>query len=98
MPDGQHAIGRRQGVMSNPFYRAERCRDLANKCRAIAALCTHSTEIRAHYSRMAQHYSSLAEAEELGMLAYGPAFGPPSHLRRADGPNLSKPPAHVLTQ
>jgi len=47
---------------------------------------------------MAQHYSSLAEAEELGMLAYGPAFGPPSHLRRADGPNLSKPPAHVLTQ
>jgi hypothetical protein len=57
--------------MSNPLYRAERCRDLANEYRAIAALCTPSTEIRAHYSRMAQHYSSLAEAEELGMLAFG---------------------------
>ena len=26
--------------MSNPLYRAERCRDLAEECRAIAALCT----------------------------------------------------------
>jgi hypothetical protein len=58
------------GIMSNPLYRAERCRGLAEECRAIAALCTPSTEIRAHYSRMAQHYSSLAEAEELGTLAY----------------------------
>jgi hypothetical protein len=57
--------------MSNPLYRAELCRDLANECRAIAALRTPSSEIRADYSRMAQHYSSLAEAEELGMLAYG---------------------------
>ena len=57
--------------MSNPLYRAERCRDLSEECRAIVALCTPSTEIRAHYSRTALHYSSLAEAEELGMLAYG---------------------------
>ena len=57
--------------MSNPLYRAQRYRDLADECRAIAALCAPSTEIRAHYSRMAQHYGSLAEAEELGTLAYG---------------------------
>jgi hypothetical protein len=25
--------------MSNPLYRAERCRDLAEECRAIAAVC-----------------------------------------------------------
>jgi DICT domain-containing protein len=56
--------------MSNPLYRAERYRNLAEECHAIAALCTPSTEIRAHYSRMVQHYSSLADAEELGMLAY----------------------------
>jgi hypothetical protein len=52
--------------MSNPFYRAQRCRDLAEECRAIAALCAPSTEMRTHYSRMSEHYSSLAEAEELG--------------------------------
>jgi hypothetical protein len=52
--------------MSNPLYRVELCRDLANECRAIAALCTPS-----HCSRMARHYSSLAEVEQLGMLAYG---------------------------
>jgi hypothetical protein len=56
--------------MSNPLYRAERCRDLAEECRAIAALCAPSTEMRIHYSRMSEHYSSLAEAEELGTLAY----------------------------
>jgi dihydrodipicolinate synthase/N-acetylneuraminate lyase len=60
-----------EGIMPNPLYRAQRCRDLAEECRAIAALCAPSTEIRAHYSRMAQHYGALAEAEELGILAYG---------------------------
>ena len=40
--------------MSNPFYRAERCRHLAEECRAIAAFCTPSTEMRTHYSRMAE--------------------------------------------
>jgi hypothetical protein len=44
---------------------------LAEECRAIAALCTPSTEMRTHYSRMSERYSSLAEAEDLGMLAYG---------------------------
>ncbi len=34
--------------MSNPLYRAERCRDLAEECRAIAALCAPSTEMRIH--------------------------------------------------
>jgi hypothetical protein len=58
------------GIMSNPLYRAERCRDLAEECRAIAALCAPSTEMRIHYSRMSEHYRSLAEAEELGTLAY----------------------------
>jgi hypothetical protein len=57
--------------MSIPSYRAEHCRALANDSLAMAALCAPSSEIRTHYSRMAQHYSSLAEAEELGMLAYG---------------------------
>jgi hypothetical protein len=57
--------------MSNPLYRAERCRDLAQECRAIAALCSPSTEMRTHYSRMSEHYGALAEAEELGSLAYG---------------------------
>jgi len=56
-------------IMSNPLYRAQRCRDLAQECRAIAALCAPSTEMQAHYSRMSEHYSSLAEAEEPGMLA-----------------------------
>ena len=51
--------------MSNPLYRAERCRDLAEECRAIAALCAPSTEMRIHYSRMSEHYSRLAEAEVL---------------------------------
>jgi len=72
---GRHAIGHRLflwgGIMSNSLYRAQRCRDLAEECRAIAALCTLSSEIRTHYSRMAQHYTSLAEAEELGIRAYG---------------------------
>jgi len=60
-----------EGIMSNPLYRAQRCRDLAEECRAIAALCFPSSEMRTHYSRMSEHYSSLAEAEELGLLAYG---------------------------
>jgi len=71
MPSGVLFFFFGEGMMSNPLYRAERCRDLAEECRAIAALCTPSTEMRAHYSRMSEHYSSLAEAEELGMLAYG---------------------------
>jgi hypothetical protein len=54
--------------MSNPLYRAERCRDSAEEGRAIAALCTPSTEMRTRYSRMAEHSSSLAEAEEPGAL------------------------------
>jgi dihydrodipicolinate synthase/N-acetylneuraminate lyase len=57
--------------MPNPLRRAQHCLDLAEECRAIAALCGPSIEVRAHYSRMAQHYDSLAQAEELGMLAYG---------------------------
>jgi hypothetical protein len=56
--------------MSNPLYRAEHCRDLAQECRAIV-LCAPSSEMRDHYSRMSAHYTTLAEAEELGMLAYG---------------------------
>ena len=75
LPAGRHVIGHRLffwgGIMSNPLYRAQRCRDLAEECRAIAVLCTPSAEMRTHYSRMSEHYSSLAEAEELGMLAYG---------------------------
>jgi hypothetical protein len=61
----------RAGIMSNPLYRAERCRDLAAECRAIAALCAPSTETQAHYSWMSEHYRKLAEAEELGALACG---------------------------
>jgi hypothetical protein len=55
-------------IMSNPSYRAERCRDLAEEYRAIAALCAASTEMRTHYLRMSDHYSRLADAEELGTL------------------------------
>jgi len=40
--------------MSNPLYRAQRCRHLAEECRAIAALCTPSTEMRTHYIRECQ--------------------------------------------
>jgi hypothetical protein len=52
--------------MSNPLYRAERCRDLANECRAIAALW-HSLNRNTSplNSRMAQHYSSLPPAPVL---------------------------------
>jgi hypothetical protein len=57
--------------MSNPLYRAQRCRDLAEECRTIAVLCTPSTEMRTHYWRMAEHYSSPAATEELGALACG---------------------------
>ena len=56
--------------MSSAFYRAERCRDLAEECRNVAALCT-STEMRRHYSLLSNRYSTLAETEELGALAYG---------------------------
>jgi hypothetical protein len=38
----------------NEFYRAERCRDLAEEYRLVAATCT-STETRDHYSRMSEH-------------------------------------------
>ena len=51
--------------MSNPLYRAECCRDLAEECRAVAALCAPSTEMRVYYSRMSGHYSKPAEAEKL---------------------------------
>jgi hypothetical protein len=75
LPGGRHAIGRRLyfhgGIMLNPLYRAERCRDLAQECRAIAALCAPSSEMRNRYSRMSEHYSALAEAEELGIPASG---------------------------
>ena len=55
--------------MSNPLYRAERYRDLADECRRVAAIAS-STEIRDRYLRMAEHYSTLAETEELGAPAY----------------------------
>jgi hypothetical protein len=58
--------------MSNPLYRAERCRDLAEECRAVAALCAPSTEMRIHYSRMSEHYSSLAEAGGAGHTSLRP--------------------------
>jgi hypothetical protein len=56
--------------MPNPLRRAQHCLARAEEC-AIAGLCGPSTEVRAHYSRMVQHYDSLAQAEQLGMLAYG---------------------------
>jgi hypothetical protein len=59
------------GIMLNPLYRAERCRDLAQECRAIAALCAPTSEMRNHFSRMSEHYSALAEVEALGTLADG---------------------------
>src|SRR5258708_39788523 len=37
------------GIMSNPLYPAERCRDLPEERRAIAQLCAPSTEIRLPY-------------------------------------------------
>src|SRR5712671_8232890 len=71
--DTQQTIGRRlyllgEVFMSSAFYRAERCRDLAEECRRVPALCT-STEMRRHYSLLSEHYSTLAETEELGALA-----------------------------
>jgi hypothetical protein len=62
--------------MSSAFYRAERCRDLAEECRRVAALCT-STEMRRHYSLLSEHYSTLAETEELGALAGPERWGRP---------------------
>jgi hypothetical protein len=49
--------------MSNPLYRAERCRDRAEECHAIAALRAPSSERRTHYF--------WVEAEGLAELAYG---------------------------
>ena len=57
--------------MSNPLYRAERCRDLRDECGAFAALWPPSTAAFAYYLQTAQHPRSLAEPEELGILAYG---------------------------
>jgi hypothetical protein len=56
------------GNMVNEFYRAERCRDLADEYRRIALMCA-STEMRNHYSRMSEHYRKLAEAEGLAVEA-----------------------------
>jgi hypothetical protein len=71
--DGRRTIVRylflRGGIMPNPLYRAERCRDPAEECRAIAALSAPSSKKRTHYCRMSGYCSLLAEAEELAELA-----------------------------
>ena len=59
------------GVMSNPLYRAERYRDLAEEMRRLAAICSE-IEIQNRYLRMVEHYSALAEVEEMSTVAYGP--------------------------
>ncbi len=56
--------------MFEGLNRAERARDLAEECRRVAAMCS-STEMGNHCRLMAEHYNTLAEAEELGVLAYG---------------------------
>ena len=57
--------------MSNPLYRAERYRDLAEEMRCLAAICSE-IEIQNRYLRMGEHYSALAEVEEMSTVAYGP--------------------------
>ena len=52
--------------MSDPLYRAVRCRDLAEECRRLA-----TTSFSNRYSQMADRYGLLAEAEERGTLGYG---------------------------
>jgi hypothetical protein len=51
--------------MSDPSYRAEHCRDLAEECRRLAAT-TLSSQMRNRYSLMAENYSTLAKTEEIG--------------------------------
>jgi len=56
--------------MSDPLYRAEHYRDLAEECRRLATT-SFSTQMRNRYSQMADRNGLLAEAEERGTLAYG---------------------------
>jgi hypothetical protein len=51
--------------MSDPSYRAEHCRDLAEECRHLAAT-TLSSQMRIRYLVMADNYSTLAKTEEIG--------------------------------
>jgi hypothetical protein len=51
--------------MSNPSYRAEHCRDLAEECRRLAAN-TLSSQMRNRYSLMAESYNTLAKTKEIG--------------------------------
>src|SRR6266853_2359123 len=53
------------GIMSDPSYRAEHCRDLAEECRRLAAT-TLSSQMRNRYSLMAENYSTLAKTEAIG--------------------------------
>ena len=50
--------------MSDPSYRAEQCRDLAEECRRLAAT-TLSSQMRNRYLVMADNYSTLAKTEEI---------------------------------
>jgi hypothetical protein len=55
--------------MSNPLYRAERCRDLAKECsRHHCTLRPLNRNAKPLFADI-EHYSFLAEAEELGTLA-----------------------------
>ena len=49
--------------MSNPLYRLERCRDLAEECRRLAA-STLSGQLKKRYLLMAKDYTLLADMVE----------------------------------
>jgi len=49
--------------MSNPLYRLERCRDLAEECRRLAA-STLSGQLKKRYLLMAKDYTLLADMAE----------------------------------
>jgi hypothetical protein len=49
--------------MSNPSYRAEHYRDMADECRQLATFSV-SSKLKSRFLQMAEQYGTLAEAEE----------------------------------
>ena len=67
--------------MSDPLYRAERCRDLAEECRRLAA-STLSDQMKKRYLLMAKDYTLLADLEKHGRACRTECLNPEPAGRR----------------
>jgi hypothetical protein len=72
--------------MSNPSYRAEHYRDMADECRQLATFSV-SSKLKSRFLQMADQYGTLAEAEEQSIPYHDRHLARAAHHdgRRADG-------------